>query len=470
MIGSISTGAALLLGLAMQSTPTQVPADLIDSVSPSTRSEVADTVRRLKEDPGNAALLGRMGMLLQANQSYDTAIEYYGSAIGAAPGEFSWIYYRAICNEAVRRLDEAERDFAHAVEIDPGYIPARIHLAQILADSGRWAEARTAYGEIVARFPDLAVAQFGLARSLEELGREEEAEEHYARACRLHPSFGAAHYALAQLLRKKGDPDGAREHLERYQEYKLNRPVVGDGLIQAIEELKSGDPRALRLFRQAVTEAEKGNTQEAIDLNREAIEISPDLVQAYLNLLVLYGNGGRFQEAEATYWKGVKAAENFEQLHYNFGVLLLRNERPFEARDAFLKALQINPLNADSRINLGQIEELRGDFAEAERHYRAAIEFNPNLRLARFNLARLLIARGQPGEGAAELEKIRTPEDDQTPLYLYVLATARVREGKLEAALEAAEEAWELADRFGRTDLILVIDRDLEKLRAALKK
>ena len=60
----------------------------------------------------------------------------------------------------------------------------------------------------------------------------------------------------------------------------------------------------------------------------------------------------------------------------------------------------------------------------------------------------MLLAQNRPGEGAAELEKVRTPEDDQTPLYLYALATARVREGKLGAALEAAEEARALAEKY----------------------
>jgi Tfp pilus assembly protein PilF len=248
------------------------------------------------------------------------------------------------------------------------------------------------------------------------------------------------------------------------------QPVVGDGLLQAIDELKSGHPKALQLIGEAVSEAEQGHTEKAIDLNLEAIEISPGLAQAYVNLLILYGQEKRFEEADKIYKKGIEAAPNFGKLYYNYGVLLLERNRPVEAYDVLLKAIQVNPLNASARINLGRIEEMKGDLSEAERQYREAISAKPDLRLAHFNLARMLIARNQPSEGAAELEKLRTPEDDQTPLYLYALSAARVREGQLEEALEVAEEARTLAEKYNRDDLLPAINRDLAALRAKLKK
>ena len=123
------------------------------------------------------------------------------------------------------------------------------------------------------------------------------------------PRMGPPTTPSPSCFGKRANPPGPGNISALYQKYKLNRPVVGDGLLQAIDELKSGDPRALQLFREAVAEAEKGNAQKAIDLNLEVISISPDLVQAYMNLLILYGKQGRIQDAEAIYRKGGSSPE-----------------------------------------------------------------------------------------------------------------------------------------------------------------
>jgi tetratricopeptide (TPR) repeat protein len=70
---------------------------------------------------------------------------------------------------------------------------------------------------------------------------------------------------------------------------------------------------------------------------------------------------------------------------YNLG-LDLEDARSPRARDAYLKAIELNPGNADAFVNLGRLMQLDGDLKRAKRHYEGALDLVPNHQLALYNL------------------------------------------------------------------------------------
>ena len=66
--------------------------------------------------------------------------------------------------------------------------------------------------------------------------------------------------------------------------------------------------------------------------------------------------------------------------------------------------------------------------------YRQAVESQPTLRMARFNLGRMLIALGRPEEAIAELQTLTEPRDAEAPRYLFALSAAHVRAGHKDEA------------------------------------
>lgn len=70
---------------------------------------------------------------------------------------------------------------------------------------------------------------------------------------------------------------------------------------------------------------------------------------------------------------------------YNLG-LDLEDARSPRAMDAYAKALELNPQNADAHVNLGRLLQLGGDIKRAKRHYERALELVPNHQLALYNL------------------------------------------------------------------------------------
>src|SRR4029453_11608043 len=110
-----------------------------------------------------------------------------------------------------------------------------------------------------------------------------------------------------------------------------------------------------------------------------------------------------------------------------------------------------NPLHAEAHNNLGQILERSRQFEAALAEYRAALQNQPTLRVARFNVGRMLIALGRPGEAVTELQRLTEPRDAEAPRYLFALSTAYVRSGRKWDGLKWAIEARDLARQFGDT-------------------
>ena len=60
--------------------------------------------------------------------------------------------------------------------------------------------------------------------------------------------------------------------------------------------------------------------------------------------------------------------------------------------------------------------------------------------------------------------KTLTPEDENTPRYLYALAAAYARSGDREKALNFARKAREQAAARGQTRLLTTIEKDIRAL------
>jgi tetratricopeptide (TPR) repeat protein len=73
---------------------------------------------------------------------------------------------------------------------------------------------------------------------------------------------------------------------------------------------------------------------------------------------------------------------------YNLG-LDLEEVEPERAPEAYKRAIELNPSNADAHVNLGRLMQLRGNIKLAKRHYERALEAVPNHQLAFYNLGTL---------------------------------------------------------------------------------
>ena len=70
---------------------------------------------------------------------------------------------------------------------------------------------------------------------------------------------------------------------------------------------------------------------------------------------------------------------------YNLG-LDLEEVDPDRAPEAYQRAIELSPGNADAHVNLGRLLQLKGNLKQAKRHYEKALDAVGNHQLAFYNL------------------------------------------------------------------------------------
>jgi tetratricopeptide (TPR) repeat protein len=74
---------------------------------------------------------------------------------------------------------------------------------------------------------------------------------------------------------------------------------------------------------------------------------------------------------------------------------------PDDARDAYRRALELDPAHVDARLNLGRLLQESGRIAEAEAHYRAVLDGEGPTPTAAYNLGTALEDQGRTAEAIA---------------------------------------------------------------------
>jgi tetratricopeptide (TPR) repeat protein len=456
--------AAFTFAAQSRSAVPELPRLTLDNFSPGIREQIKEAYSFARNHADDAGASGRLGMVLQTYGLLQEAAICYQRAIQLEPNSFPWTYYLGAVEADQGHCDTATATLRLALRIEPNYVPAKLRLAKCLLASADWDASGKLYSEIVEQYPDNADAYYGLGRvrsARRDLGGASEA---YRKATELFPDFGAAHYALALTNRTLGRADQAEEQFRLYEKNKTGVPPAGDPLLGEVRALNHS---ATYQVQYGAELERQGKLEESAAAHEKALEIDPNLVQAHINLIQLYGRLGQFEKAEEHYRASIRIDPGSAESYYNYGVLLLSAEKYSQAEEAFRKTIEINPFHAGAHNNLGYLLERRSNFPEAEAEYRKAIENKPSDREAHFNLGRILVNQKKFQEGIQELKKTIEPEDENTPRYVYALGAAFARSGDRQNALRYIREARDGAAARGQSTLLASIERDLRTLEAA---
>jgi tetratricopeptide (TPR) repeat protein len=438
-----------------------LPEIILANFGPAIREQVKKADDEARRNPLQAEAIGRLGMTLQTYEQHELAAACYERARRLAPMEPKWVYYLGVCQTALGRHGEAILSFRETLQRSPELMAAQIRLAEALLAAGELNESQQLYETAISKYPEVAQAHYGLGRVKAAKKEPVAAISHLRRAIELFPAYGAAHYGLALAWRDAGDQAKAKEHLQLYQQHKNSRPAFPDPLLHAVDELNVG---ATERIRQGIALEAAGRIEESIAEHERALEINPQLIQAHINLIQLYGRSGQTEKAEQHYRAAVALNPNIAESHYNFGVMLVGERRLAEARQAFERALEISPNYAEAHFNVGALLLQSGKLDAAMRHFQAAVDNRPDHRMAHFELGRLLVHKGELAEAISHFQQTLKPEDENTPRYLYALAATYVRAGDRAKGLPYLRAARDKAAERGQKELLASIERDLKTL------
>lgn len=287
--------------------------------------------------------------------------------------------------------------------------------AEAHAAEGRWAEAATAYQEVL-RLTLLPRERAGLLNLIALIYLKQGALAEAASALRQGVEIAPQEVALRQnygfLLTKMGRHGEALEQLDKAL------------------KLAQGDAGAHNNY--AMLLADMGRQDEALEHLRKALEIAPQFADAHNNCALLLWRIGQPDQALKHLHKALEIDPKSAVTHTNYANLLWGMRRGDEAEKHYRMALEINPQFAGAHFNFGLLLSELGRRDEALEHLRKALEIDPQYAHAHNNYAFLL----------AQMERSREAETHyRKALELFLASGETERAEVVRSNLELLEQA-----------------------------
>uniref|UniRef100_A0A8C3E7P1 Protein O-mannosyl-transferase TMTC3 n=1 Tax=Corvus moneduloides TaxID=1196302 RepID=A0A8C3E7P1_CORMO len=175
-----------------------------------------------------------------------------------------------------------------------------------------------------------------------------------------------------------------------------------------------------------------------------AARVAPNHLNVYINLAnLIRANESRLEEADQLYRQAISMRPDFKQAYISRGELLLKMNKPLKAKEAYLRALELDRTNADLWYNLAIVYIELKDPTEALKNFNRALELNPTHKLALFNSALLMQesgdARLRPEAKQRLLHYVKEePQDSNGYFNLGMLAMDDKKDMEAEAWMKKA--------------------------------
>jgi tetratricopeptide (TPR) repeat protein len=350
------------------------------------------------------------------------------------------------CGNSWRGLLEVRR------QINPQTEPVQtvVLLARALAAVGDVVGAEEVLRQAAIARPHHVVLLDALGKLLARQGRLSEAIGYYRAARGQRPQLGIA---LARALLAA---DRAKEAREVMQDLVLRKPDNPTFLlflgVTTYEEKK--DPATRTIFRKAldlnpnlaeayyclgVILSDQRRYAEAVADYQKAIDLHPDYPQAYFNLGTALNEQNKHAAAEPAFRKAIELRPNFPKAYHNLGLALSGQGKHVPAEAAFRKAIDLRP-DFGSYSNLGLVLRDLGNFAAAEAACRKAVDLGPDSPPAHNNLGLVLFSQGKHALAEAAYRKAIDLQPDYAVAYsnLGAALTGLKKYADAEASLRKA--------------------------------
>jgi tetratricopeptide (TPR) repeat protein len=150
-----------------------------------------------------------------------------------------------------------------------------------------------------------------------------------------------------------------------------------------------------------------GRVAEAEGVLRRLVELAPADVDAHLTLERALVKQGKLQEAIATLEHLAQVQPTrARELYQRMAQYALQTYRDDDAVKYAARAVELNPDDAEGHRRLGEMYRSRQDLPRAIAELRAALAKNDRLFLVHFELADLLLARGETEEADRLLRRV----------------------------------------------------------------
>jgi putative PEP-CTERM system TPR-repeat lipoprotein len=325
----------------------------------------------------------------------------------------------AAAHVANKSLAEAQTEVDNALRRTPGYPPAVVLGARLMAAQGDVASALGQVEDLLGRVPGDAPAWTLKGDLLLRSGRGnlEPAGQAYRQAVSLKPDYLPAHQALMSMLIDQ----------RRFDEAALQ-----------FESLKKALPRHPETqYYEAVLALQKGQAQRVREIT-EGLLRGP---QPDPRVLMLAGQAeiqlNALTQAEALLGKAIQLAPKAAPPRRMLAQLLLRTGQADKALAVIKPLLEAGTPDAGLLALLGRAQLMMGDAKSAEASFAQASRLNPNDKRLQSSAALSRLGQGKAAAALTELESLAATDAGTTADL--ALISERLRQGQFDAALKAID-------------------------------
>jgi tetratricopeptide (TPR) repeat protein len=359
----------------------------------------------------------------------DAALQELLAVVKANPKVPAAHYFLARTYTALGRVPEAQAEYREALKLNPQFDPAKNELAAL---SGQKPEENKQIEQMQSALkndPKNVVVREALARALLRKGQVKDAQAELKTLLDQAPAHAEANFLMAQILGQQGKVDEAANHLRAT--LRANPSHVG-AHVQLGSYLD-----------------QKGQSEQALAEYEAALRVNPNLRDVKLLVGVLYAKTGRLPDALRLARELEQSAPKSPGPPLLRGTVLLAQNNPQGAVDAFNAALKLKSDLTDGHRGLGQAHQQLGQIDQAVESYRRALALNDKDVVSLNNLAWILAELRKKLDEALPLATKAEQIAPNSPEVLDTLGWIHYRRGAYADAEKSLSRAADKAPANG---------------------
>jgi len=202
----------------------------------------------------------------------------------------------------------------------------------------------------------------------------------------------------------------------------------------ATSEKKSSDRSdSSRYLRLAYVQLERGETKEALESTRQALDKDPDSHEAHNFAGLIYLNLSEYKQAAHHLREAVRLNPYFTDAHNNLGVAYRELKEYDKALKEFQTALNDRTYRTPEKVhlNLGNLYLDQGVMSEAVRCFERSVSINPDYLLGYIGLGTAHQRAGRADLAAEQFRKVLSlaPDSPEAVRAKRLLESAGTRSG-----------------------------------------
>ena len=192
-------------------------------------------------------------------------------------------------------------------------------------------------------------------------------------------------------------------------------------------------------YNKGVDLYDQGKYAEAIEEYKLELRHNPDNQFARYNLAVAHHDLGHDDEAEKLYREILKSTEDTNS-RINLSTIYMARGQEREAFEELKLASKNNSDSPKPLSVLGEYQERKSMFSEAEKNYHAAIRIDDQHALSHYRLGRLYLSQGKTDE-AITLINTAISLDSEIVMFYETQSKAYIQDGSNAQAINMLEQA-----------------------------